>query len=57
MNNKIQQNFFSIICLIFIIIIKYNDNEFKETLIASYSTDLTEQEEENNILSLNLLYS
>ena len=37
MNNEIQQNFLSIVCLIFIIIIKYN--EFEETLIASYLTD------------------
>ncbi len=40
MNNKIQQNFLSIVCLIFIIIIKYN--KFEKTLIASYSIDLIE---------------
>ena len=40
MNNKIQQNFLSIICLIFIIIIKYN--EFEKTLITFYPTNPTE---------------
>lgn len=56
MNNEIQQNFFSIISLIFIIIIKHN--EFEETLIASYLTDSTFpiEQEENNNLSLSLLY-
>jgi len=43
MNNEVEQkNFFLIVCLIFIIIIKHN--EFKETLIASYPTDPIKQE-------------
>ena len=56
MNSEIQQNFFSIISLIIIIIIKHN--EFEETLIAPYLTDSTypTEQEENNNLSLSLLY-
>jgi hypothetical protein len=57
MDNEIQQNFFLIISLIVIIIIKHN--EFEETLITSYPTDLTYpiEQEENNILFLSLLCS